>query len=99
MGKRKIRIKKSASESISSVSFYIESKGLEKTAEKFSDSVYDFIEKLDSEFINYRLCREKNRAALGLKCVNFHKKYTIVFFETEKEIIVTEFRPSKLIFW
>ncbi|MCP9754194.1 hypothetical protein EGI26_03320 [Lacihabitans sp. CCS-44] len=99
MGKRKIRIKKSASESISSISFYIESKGLAKTAEKFSDSVYDFIEKLNSEFINHRLCREKNRAALGLKCVNFQKRYTIVFFENEKEIIITEFRPSKLIFW
>lgn len=99
MGERKIRIKKSAAESISSISYYIESKGLEKTAEKFSDAVYDFIEKIDNSNINYRLCREKNRAALGMKCINFRKKYTIVFFENKNEIIITEFRPSKLIYW
>ena len=44
MGKREVAIKQSAAESIAEIAWFIESKGLVKTAEKLADNVYDFIE-------------------------------------------------------
>jgi hypothetical protein len=99
MGSRKVKIRRSAAESISGVAWYIESKGLLTTAEKFLDDVYDALAKLGDRRVSYSLCREKKRNLLGLKCKTFRKKYTIVFFESEHEIIVHEFLPSKLIRW
>ncbi len=49
MGQRKVKLKLSAAKSIAEVSWYIESRGMVKTAEKFSDAVYDFIETLTDE--------------------------------------------------
>ena len=46
MGGRKITVKQSAADSIAEIAWFIESKGMIKTAEKFSDQVYDFIGKL-----------------------------------------------------
>ena len=70
-----------------------------KTAEKFSDAVYDFFEHLADTRRTFSVCREPKRAALGLKCIAFNKKYTVVFIETETELTVCEFIPSKLIKW
>lgn len=98
MGKRKIAIKKSVAESIAEISWYIESKGMLGTAEKFSDSIYDFFLQFTNEKKVHRLCQEPTRASLGFKSINF-KKYTVVFIESESEITVCEFIPSKLIWW
>ncbi|HEX5151595.1 MAG TPA: hypothetical protein VFW07_09095 [Parafilimonas sp.] len=46
MGSRKITVKQSAAESIAAISWFIESKGLISTAEKFTDNVYDYFIKL-----------------------------------------------------
>lgn len=46
MGQRKIKLKESVAVSISSIAWFIESRGLSATAEKFVDEVYDFIQKL-----------------------------------------------------
>ncbi len=98
MGKRKIVIRESAAKSIAHVSWFIESKGLVATAEKFSDNAYDFIEKLANPIVaTYPLCRDEMRKSLGLKYRIFRKKYTVVFIETDEEVIVTEFLVSKLI--
>lgn len=99
MGKRKVIIGISASRSIAEISFFIESKGMLLTAEKFTDSVHDFFEHLADEKKSYRFCRDKRRAALGLKCVNYLKKYTIVFIETDNIIHLREFISSKLVWW
>ncbi len=55
MGKREITVKLSAARSIAEVPWYIESRGMIKTAENFSDSVYDFIETLADQRKSYRL--------------------------------------------
>jgi hypothetical protein len=99
MGQRKVTIKKSAAYQIAEIAFYIESRELLKTAEKFSNSVYDFIEKLANTKVIHKICSEPKRNMLGLKCVSFRKKYTVVFIETERDLIVCEFVPSKLIHW
>ena len=44
MGKRKIVIKQSVASSVARVSWFIESKGLIATAEKYTDRIYDFFE-------------------------------------------------------
>ena len=98
MGSRKIKVKQSAADNIAAVAWFIESKGMIKTAEKFSDDVYDFIEILAPDIRSYPGCKELKRAQLGYKCVPY-KKFTVVFIETNSEIIVCEFIPSKLIYW
>jgi len=99
MGRRKVIVKQSAADSIASIAWFIESKGMLATADKFVDDAYDYIIHLTDNRKSYPVCREPERAILGYKCVPYKKKYTIVFIETEKEITVCEFIPSKLIYW
>ena len=99
MGIRKIVIKQSAAENIAAISWYIESKGMLVTADKFADNVYDYFLKLADERKSYAICREPARAALGYKCIPYKKKYTIVLIESDKELIICEFISSKLIHW
>ena len=99
MGRRKITVKQSVAESIAAIAFYIESKGMAATAEKFADAVYDYFFRLADTRRSYPVCREPVRAALGYKCVPYKKKYTIVFFESEEEITICEFISSKLVYW
>ena len=99
MGKRKVIIKQSAAESIAQIAWYIESKGMLTSAERFSDSVYDLLAELSDDRKSYRLCKEPERAFLGFKCLTLKKKYTVVFIETKSEITICEFIPSKLIRW
>ncbi len=40
MGSRKIKVKQTAAENIAAISWYIESKGMLATAEKFADDIY-----------------------------------------------------------
>jgi len=79
--------------------WFIESKGLVLTAEKFSDSVYDYFETMADDSRTFAGCRDPIRAVLGYKCLSFKKKYTVVFIETETEITIVELISSKLIKW
>jgi hypothetical protein len=99
MGCRKITVKQSAAESIAEIAWFVQSKGMVKTAEKFSDDAYDFLFALSKSIKSYPTCKEPIRATLGYKCIPYKKKFTIVFIETESEIIVCEFIPSKLVYW
>jgi hypothetical protein len=99
MGFRKITVLQSAADSIAAISFYLESEGLLATAEKFTDDAYDFIEKLSDNRKRHRICRDPEREAMGFKCTPYRKKYTIVFVELDKEIIICEFILSKRIYW
>ena len=99
MGNRKVTVKQSAAESIASIAWFIESKGMVATAEKFADDVYCYFLKLANPHSSYPKCKEPVRAALGYKCVPYKKKYTIAFIETENELMICEFIPSKLVHW
>jgi hypothetical protein len=99
MGSRKITIKQSAADSIAEIAWFVQSKGMVKTAEKFSDEAYDFIFTLNKSIKSYRICKEPIRATLGYKCIPYKKKFTIVFIETELEIIICEFISTKLVHW
>ena len=99
MGYRKVIVKQSAAENIAAISWYIESKGLIITADKFIDEVYNYFLALSDKRKSYAICRESTRAILGYKCISYKKKYTIVFIESEVELIICEFISSKLIIW
>ena len=99
MGYREVIIKESVANSIAELAWFIESKGLLDTAEKFTDSVYDFFVKLADSRKTHAICREPGRAMVGYKCISYKKKYTIVFLESEDEIFICEFIPSKNIHW
>ncbi len=99
MGSRKIKVKQTAAENIAAISWYIESKGMLVTAEKFADEVYDYFLKLADNRKSYAISREPAGAALGYKCIPYKKKYTIVLIESTNELIICEFISSKLIHW
>ena len=99
MGRRKVIVKQTAADNIAAVAWFIESKGMIATADKFVDDVYDYFIKLSDTRKSYPLCRDPHRAFFGFKCITYKKKYTIVFIETGSEIIVCEFISSKLIHW
>ncbi len=99
MGRREVIIKRSVAEGVAAIAWYIESKGLVVTAEKFADDVYDFFSKLGDSRVSHAPCREPGRALLGYKCVTYKKKYTIVFLESDDELIICEFTASKNIHW
>jgi plasmid stabilization system protein ParE len=99
MGLRKVTVKQSAAENIAEIAWYIESKGLIKTAEKFVDTVYDYFLKLADVKKSYRICAEPGRANLGYKCTPYKKKYTVVLIESEDDLIICEFVSSKMIYW
>lgn len=99
MGSRAIVVKETVADSIADVAWYIESKGLLITAEKFADDVYDFFLKMSDSRRGYAECRDPERALFGYKCVSYKKKYTIVFLETTEELMICEFIPSKNIRW
>jgi hypothetical protein len=79
VGHREVIIKESVADSIAEIAWFIESKGLIKTAEKFTDAVYDFLITLSDSRKNHAVCREPERALVGYKCISYKKKYTIVF--------------------
>ena len=99
MGRRKVTVKESVAASIAAIAWFIGSKGLIATAERFTDGVYDYFIKLSDDTRSYAICREPERAALGYKCIPYKKKYTIVFIESDKELIICEFISSKMIYW
>ncbi len=99
MGLRKVIVKQTVADSIAEIAWFINGKGMVKTAEKFSDDAYDFILEISNSLKSYPLCKEPIRATLGYKCIPFKKKYTVVFIETKTEIIICEFISSKLIYW
>lgn len=99
MGNRKVIVKQTAADNIAAISWFIESKGMVATANKFTDDVYDFFIEIADNLASHSTCRDSNRAILGYKCISFKRKYTVVFIESEHELIICEFISSKLIHW
>jgi hypothetical protein len=99
MGQRKITIQTEVAEDIADIAYFIESKGLPETAIKFIKSVMNFIRNLDFDKIEFAICRDLERAELGLKCLPYNKKYTIVFYQLTDELIITEFIAAKMVYW
>jgi hypothetical protein len=99
VGQREVIVKESVAESIAEIAWFIESKGLVSTADKFADNVYDFFMRLADSRRAHAICRDPERAVIGYKCIPYKRKYTVVFLESETELIICEFIASKNIHW
>jgi hypothetical protein len=99
VGSRKVKITQSVADSIAAIAWHFESSGMIRTAEKFSDDVYDYFMKLADNVKSYAICREPSRKMQGYKCVPYKRKYTVVFLEFEDELIMSEFILSKKLNW
>ena len=99
MGQREVIIKESFADSKAEVAWYKESKGLVATAERFADDAYDYFAKLSDSRRTHAICRDLERALIGYKCIPYKRKYTVVFLESDDELIICEFIPSKNIHW
>jgi hypothetical protein len=97
MGKVEVKYTSQFADDLADLIFFIESKDMIATATKYADKVYDFIEKLNFDKVKFAYCKDPSRKQLGLKCIPYNKKYTIVLYQFEDLVIVTEFIPSKLI--
>lgn len=73
MGGREVIIKESVAESIAAVAWYIESKGMVATAEKFADGIYDYFISMADKRKSYPVCKEPGRRVVGYKCISYKK--------------------------
>ncbi|MGN6532759.1 MAG: hypothetical protein ACTHK0_13540 [Ginsengibacter sp.] len=73
MGFRKVSVRQSAANSIAEISWYLESKGLLITAEKFVDETYDFLANLGDKRKSYRPCREPKGMQLVINALLIRK--------------------------
>lgn len=97
MGKRKVSILEPAATAVAEIAFFIESKGLPKTAKKFVDDAFTFFEKLSDDIIEHKPCRYTAWKELGYRCVNFKKKYVVAYLSLKNEVIICAFIAAKLI--
>lgn len=61
MGIRKVIVKQSAAEGIAAIAWFIESKGMIATADKFTDDTCDHFIKLADNRKSYPLCKEPSQ--------------------------------------
>ncbi len=96
MGKRKVTILEPAASAVAEVAWFIENLGLEETAKKFVNEVFDFFEKLSDDRIEYKPCSYENWKSLGYRCVPY-KKYIVAYLSLQSEIVICDFTPAKLL--
>ncbi|MDQ6609139.1 MAG: hypothetical protein M3Y85_04900 [Bacteroidota bacterium] len=96
MGKRKIKILETAASAVAEVSFFIEGKGLPKTAKKFVDDAFEFFDTLADERLEHHRCTYQKWKDLNYRCVTY-KKYVIAYLSLQKEIVICNFVASKLL--
>ena len=97
MGKRKVSILEPAATAVAEIAWFIESKGLPKTAKKFVDNVFIFFGKLADERIEHKPCNYTRWKLLEYRCVPYKKKYIIAYPSQEKEIVICDFVAAKLL--
>lgn len=95
MGKRKVTILEPAVEEVARIAMYIEGEGLPQTAKRFVDDAFEFFDSLSDERIIHRPCKHPAWKGLGLRCVNFRKKYVVSYLDNSDEIIICEFALQK----
>ena len=74
MGSRKIIVKQSVADNRASIAWYIESKEMVATAEKFADDAYDYIVNLADNIKSYPICRESRPGNFRLQMYFLQEK-------------------------
>ena len=97
MGKRKISILEPAATAVAEIAWFIETKGLPLTAKKFVSEAFLFFQHLsDEQFVN-RPCNYSRWKQLDYRGVAYKKKYVVAYLSQEKEIVICDFVPAKLL--
>lgn len=97
MGKRKVSILEPAATAVAEISFFIESKGLPKTAKKFVDEAFAFFDRISDDRVEYMACRNNIWKQSGYRCINYKKKYIVAYLSLQNEIIICDFVVGKLL--
>jgi hypothetical protein len=97
MAQRKVSILDKAAEEVAYVAYFIESKGLPKTAKKFVIESFRFFQNLGNSKIKHRPCNFSEWKEEGYRCANFRKKYVVAYLDTEDEVIICDFALQKLL--
>lgn len=97
MAQRKVSVLDKAAEEVAYVAYFIESKGLPKTAKKFVAESFKFFKTLGDPTIKHRPCHFLEWKEEGYRCANFKKKYVVAYLDTEDEIIICDFTLQKLL--
>ena len=96
MGKRKVIILEPAATRVAEIAWFIEHKGLPKTAKKFVDELFRFFETLSDERILHKPCTYNKWKQRNYRCVSY-KKYVIAYLNLQKEIVICEIAPAKML--
>lgn len=96
MVKRKVTISDDAIEELAAVAFFIEGKGLPKTASDFVVDAYIFFNSLSDIRVLFKPCLQPYWQEKGYRCVSFRKKYAVAFIDLPTEIIIVDFALQKL---
>jgi hypothetical protein len=97
MGKRKVSILEPAATAVAEIAWFIESKGLPRTAKNFVIDAFDFFDKLSDERLEHKPCTYEKWKTLGYRCVSYKKKYVVAYLSQQKEIVICDFVAAKLL--
>mgnify|MGYP001811270516 CR=1 FL=1 len=97
MAQRKVSILDKAAEEVAYIAYFIESKGLPKTARKFVDESFSFFHKLSDSRIKHKPCLKAAWMEEGYRCANFKKKYVVAYLDLNDEVIICDFALQKLV--
>ena len=97
MGKRKVSILEPAATAVAEIAWFIEGKGMPKTAKKFVDDAFVFFDKLSDERFIHKPCNYSRWKTLDYRCVPYKKKYVVAYLNQEKEIVICDFVSTKLL--
>lgn len=96
MGKREISILEPAAKSVAEIAWFIEHKGLPQTAKKIVEEMFRLFETLSDERIMHKPCSYKKWKELNYRCASY-KKYVIAYLDLQKEIVICEIAPAKML--
>lgn len=85
-----------AATSVAEVAWFIESLGLKETAVKFVNETFDFFEKISDDRVEHKPCSYEKWKLLLYRCVPY-KKYVVAYLSLQKEIVICDFVPAKLL--
>ena len=97
MGKRKVSILEPAATAVAEIAWFIECKGLPRTAKKFVIDAFDFFYKLSDERLEHKSCTYEKWKTLDYRCVSYKKKYVVAYLAQQKEIVICDFVAAKLL--
>ncbi len=97
MAQRKVSILDKVAEEVAYIAYFVESKGLPKTAKRFVDDSFNFFQKLGDTRATHKPCSFLPWSDQGYWCATFRKKYSVAYLDLADEIVICDFALQKLL--